>query len=348
MPEAVTPDPPPTTVVVPAEAQGRRIDAWLAEIRPDRSRSDWQQQIRAHRVLVNGHPVRASHILKVGDVVVLPSVDCDVRPRWTLPPAPPGGEPPPDWVLYQDSYLVVLNKPVGMVVHPSPGHWEDSLVHRLWPAWREGAPPEDWRPGVVHRLDKDTSGCLLWAKTADVQRQLVLAVARREVERWYLALVAGHPDPLHGQIEGPIGRDPHNRLKMAVVEGGRPAVTVYETVARWRGYALMLVKLKTGRTHQIRVHFSSLGHPVVGDAVYGGNQALGLSHQALHAWRIAFRHPVSRELLCFTAPLPASWKVVAERLGAPDGRPTTSSQASAFPDACSTSSPWDAWMRLMA
>ncbi|MCL6563626.1 MAG: RluA family pseudouridine synthase [Firmicutes bacterium] len=332
-------DLPSLILTIPPDAAGRRLDSWLAEARPERSRTQWQALIRARRVTLEGHPVRPSHQLAGGERVAIPDLGPEAPPAFRPPELLPE-RPPQEWILYEDDHLVVLNKPVGMVVHPSPGHWEDSLVHRLWPAWQEDTAPEDLRPGVVHRLDKDTSGCLLWAKTREVQRQLILAVARREVHRWYLALVAGTLDPLVGRIEGPIGRDPRNRLKMAVVEGGRPAITDYFTVASWSSYSLVELKLHTGRTHQVRVHLASLGHPVVGDTFYGGPSGLGFSHQALHAWRIAFVHPIQKERMCFSAPLPESWVTAARELGEPQIGPAVGRWELEAPWPCG---PKDAW-----
>lgn len=293
---------------------GARLDQALAKWWADRSRSAWQRTVAEGLVMVNGKAARASYRLSPGDRVV-------VRGLLESGPTAPGlldrtRAVDPSLVWYQDAWILVVNKPRGVVVHPARGHWEDTLVHRLAPL----LPPEGAgdRPGIVHRLDRDTTGLMVVAKSEKTRERLSLAISRREVTRRYLAVVRGHPEPPAGVIDAPIARDPAHRVKMAVHLGGRPARTHYRTIARWPGYSLIQCTLETGRTHQIRVHLSSVGHPVAGDAVYGGRDPLlPLPGQALHAGQLAFWHPCTEEALCFVAPVPEDWGIIGRRLGAP-------------------------------
>ncbi len=307
-------------VAVPEEARGERLDRFLAGL-PDLglTRARVQRLIERQLVLVEGRPARAAQRVRPGErveVVVPPPQPLEARPE----------EIPLD-VVYEDADLLVINKPRGLVVHPAPGHPGGTLVNALlarcpglraagWSTPAQGADGtwgEVIRPGIVHRLDKDTTGLLVVAKTPEAHLSLSRQLKERQVRREYLALVRGQP-PDEGTVDAPIGRHPVHRQRMAVVAGGRPARTHYRVLERFpppggegrrSGYALLAVRLETGRTHQIRVHLAHAGHPVAGDPVYGGRRGeLGLEGQALHAARLAFVHPRTGEPVEFSAPPP--------------------------------------------
>ncbi|QBS37743.1 RluA family pseudouridine synthase [Thermaerobacter sp. FW80] len=297
--------------VVPASAAGERLDVFLARQESlELTRSAIQRLIRRHRVRVNGRPARPSRRLEPGEEVVV-----------ELPPPEPSGvapEPLPLDVVYEDADVVVLNKPRGWVVHPAPGHSQGTLVNALLARYPEmegvGGPG---RPGIVHRLDRDTTGLLVVARSPLAYRELVRLLKERKVRREYLALVRGWPEVREGTIDAPIGRHPVDRKRMAVrPEGGRAARTHFQVVERAGRYTLLRCWLETGRTHQIRVHLAFIGLPVAGDPVYGGRQAqgeLGLEGQALHAARLTFPHPRDGRLLDFTVPPPADFARALER-----------------------------------
>jgi 23S rRNA pseudouridine1911/1915/1917 synthase len=300
-------------LAVPPELAGTRLDRVLTALRPEVSRTRWQRAIRLGLVRINDRIVTEPRwVLRAGDRIRadLPPEDIPAQLSYEPPPVPLD-------IVYEDAYLLVVAKPRGLVVHPAAGHWHQTLVQALWPAV-QGAGGEEWRPGIVHRLDKDTSGLLIVARRADVRQALSDMLARREIHRSYWALVEGRPDPPAGVIDAPIGRHPAHRLKMAVVAHGRAAVTHYRTVATWARYAWLDIELETGRTHQIRVHLAHIGHRVVGDPLYGHAGQLGFPAQALHAWRIRFRHPVTGVALDFTAPWPADWQPALDVLGPPE------------------------------
>lgn len=217
------------------------------------------------------------------------------------------GEEIPLDVLYEDADLVVINKPAGMVVHPAPGHYSGTLVHALLGRGGEwSAAGGATRPGIVHRLDKGTSGLIVVARNDAAHRVLSAELRDRALSRTYLAIVRGRVKDDAGELEGPIGRHPHERKRMAVVAGGRYARTRYVVVERKRTHTLLRCELDTGRTHQIRVHLAALGHPVSGDAEYGGREP-GLERPMLHAWRLRLRHPRTRVEMSFEAPPPADF-----------------------------------------
>jgi len=294
---------------------GPRLDRWLAEREPDRSRARLQSLIRNGFVRVNGLDARVSQKLKDGDRVTL-----------TLPPPRElrlEPEPIPLHVVWQDEALFVIDKPAGMVVHPGAGASRGTLVHALLHLDPAIAPVGGaGRPGIVHRLDKDTSGLLLVARTERAHRELVAAMQARRVRRVYQALVWGDLTGDRGTIEQPIGRDPNHRQRMAVAtRGGRPARTHWRVTGRWGLVTGLEVTLDTGRTHQIRVHLAHLRHPVVGDPTYGGRSkkllslrepqrslAAGLlrvmTRQALHASDLELAHPFTGEVLHFESTLP--------------------------------------------
>jgi len=288
------------------EAGGQRLDVFLAGALPDVSRSQWKTLIQDGRVVVNGTACKPNHKLKAGAEVC-----------WSIPEEAPG-EPQPEEIpldiLSEDDAVLVLCKPAGLVVHPAVGNKSGTLVNALLfhdPAFRSVE-----RAGIVHRLDKDTSGAMVVAKTAAALAELQRQFKAREIHKEYLALVWGAP-PQSGRIESQIGRHPKRRQKMAVLkEGGREAVSSFQIVESFAKTTLVQVKIETGRTHQIRVHMAHLGHPVVGDAVYGRARKgkLRANRQMLHAARLGFVHPCLGKKLSFEAPLPDDMRRLLEEL----------------------------------
>lgn len=297
---------------VPTEAAGTRLDAFLAAHHQAVSRSVWKHLIEDGRVAVDGKSTaKAGFALKPGMVIDAAIPDPE--------PSTLTGEPIPIELVHEDEHLAVVLKPAGLVVHPGHGARRGTLVHALigrgLPLAAAGGVE---RPGIVHRLDKDTSGLLLIAKTDAAHRALSRMFARREIEKTYLALVWGRPQPAAGRIDDAIGRSRRDPTKMAVrAPRSRAATTIYHTEEALPGFTLLTIGLVTGRTHQIRVHFASLRHPVIGDTKYGGQpwkamqdpgrRALLTSFPrlALHAAKLALAHPVTGEPLSFSAPLPA-------------------------------------------
>lgn len=283
---------------VSASEAGRRLDARLAECEEMDSRAEAQRLIDAGDVLVNGEPRAKRHRLAAGDVVEV---------SLGAPPRTPGDLHAEDLdvpIVFSDEHMVVVDKPAGMVTHPSKGHDEGTLVHGLLGAGIAGGDDPD-RPGIVHRLDRDTSGLLLVARTPRAHRRLGRMMRDREIERRYLALVHGEFPPAL-TVDRPIGRDPKRRTRQAVVPvGGREAITHFRTVERLGHLTLIEARLETGRTHQVRVHLEAAGHPVVGDPVYGQRRAAhGLDRQFLHAYRLHVPHPETGEEMEFESPLP--------------------------------------------
>lgn len=290
-----------------------RLDRYIASDCADLSRSMAQRLIKERRVFVNGVPAKASYSPVPGDVirVELPA----------LAPSYPDAEEIPLRILFEDEQLLIVDKPVGLVVHPGSGHASGTLVNALL-AHRPNlvrADLDPQRPGIVHRLDRDTSGLLVVAATREAQLALQAQFKSREVQKAYALLVYGHLAPERGAIEGPIGRDPANRKRMKVVsDGGRYARTEYHVIEHLPGCTLVEARLLTGRTHQLRVHFSSIGYSVVGDRVYGHRrQRIDAPRQLLHARYLAFRHPVSGETVEFTSELPSDFVRVLEALRGP-------------------------------
>jgi len=306
-------------LAVDAAGAGYRLDKFLASQLAERSRATIQKWIADGHVTVDGAAGRASQRLSAGQSVcvdVPPAVRCEpFAQRIALS------------VLYEDDYLAVVDKPAGMVVHPAAGHWEGTLVNALmgrYPDLQEAGGFEDEpasnrppRPGIVHRLDKDTSGLIVVAKTTRIAELLQGQFQARQVEKTYLALVEGVPAVGDGQIDAPIGRDPRQRKRMAATPTGRPAQTGYRVVGRFGDYALVEVHPRTGRTHQVRVHLAFIGHPIVGDLVYGRRRSrLACGRQFLHAWKLSFTHPVSGAPMSFEAPLPDDLRAVLAQLEA--------------------------------
>lgn len=303
-----------------AEDAGARLDAFLAARVATASRSRLKQLIDDGEVFVEGVAVKPSHRLRAGETVELetpgPLVTSDFAP-----------EDIPLDIVHEDDSIVVVNKPAGLVVHPAAGVPAGTLANALAFHLRQlaaGGGPT--RPGIVHRLDRDTSGLIVVAKTDEAHEHLSAQFRAREVVKYYVALVHGATREERGRVEEPIGRDPRNRTRMAVVRGGRAALSIWRVRRRFTRFTLVDVEIKTGRTHQIRVHLAWLKHPVVGDEVYGGGRdntiqeararaaVQSLGRQFLHAERLGFRHPRTGEFLKFRAPLPPDLAALLELL----------------------------------
>lgn len=314
--DAETPaDLSPRNISIPAppDAEGERLDLYLVSQFRDASRSSIQRAITGGDLTVNGRPVKPSHRLSAGDEI-----------RGVIPESPPIEAVPeniPLNVVYEDAEVIVVNKPAGMVTHPgagvSTGTLANALVYHL--TAQSHNPPKRGgvtRPGIVHRLDVGTSGLVVVAKTDRAHLRLAEQFEARTISKRYLALAYGTVQLESGVIEAPIGRDPKNRVRMAVVPEGRPAITLYRVNQRFDGFTLLDLEIKTGRTHQIRVHLAHLKHPVVGDAAYGAGRSNSvknprtraaiakLSRPFLHASRLRFTHPSEDRVMEFEAPLP--------------------------------------------
>jgi 23S rRNA pseudouridine1911/1915/1917 synthase len=292
------------------EKMAARLDAWLAEAVPDHSRSRWQALILEGQVTVNGEASKANRKLRVGD-----------RVEWVLP-APVEAQPQPEdiplQILHEDRDILVLNKPAGLVVHPAAGNETGTLVNALLHHCTDLAGiGGEKRPGIVHRLDKETSGVLVVAKNEKAMVSLSAQFKAHETEKEYLALVRGVPTLRRGTVEVPIGRHPVHRKKMAAnVRNGRSAVSHYEVIEVFEDAALLRVRIETGRTHQIRVHLAYLKHPVIGDDVYGRACKIKAPRHMLHAARLALTHPRTRRRMTFEAPVPEEMQAVLDRLRA--------------------------------
>ncbi|MBC7469523.1 MAG: RluA family pseudouridine synthase [Ramlibacter sp.] len=306
------PDSELRSFTIGAAQHGERLDRALALLVPEFSRSYLQQLMESGAVLLNGRPAaKPAYKVKAGDTG---SVE--------LRPTPQSQAFKPETmaldVLFEDEHLLVLDKPSGLVVHPAPGNWSGTLLNGLL-AHDDRAQLLP-RAGIVHRLDKDTSGLMMVARNRAAMDALVQAIAARAVARQYVAL-AHKPwtGPKHRQVDAPIGRDPRNRLRMAVVDldrnAGKSAVTGFDLQENAQAGCLVKATLQTGRTHQIRVHMASIGHPLVADELYGGAPAAGMERQALHAFRLAFIHPATGQSLEFTAPLPPDMAAAVQAWG---------------------------------
>ena len=288
-----------------------RLDNYLAQQGLGLTRSRLRQLIDNGDVLVNGATAKPAHRVRPGDLVLV-----------SVPPPRPAVAVAQDIALvlvYQDSELVVIDKPAGLAVHPGPGHPDRTLVNGLLALCPDiqGIGGEI-RPGIVHRLDKDTSGLMMAAKTENAHHNLSQQIKDRAVEKCYLALVEGEPSPGTGVIDAPIGRDSRRRTRMAVTAGGRESRTGYRLLERAGRYSLLELQLHTGRTHQARVHLAWLGYPLLGDGVYGRRSPL-LPRHFLHAHRLAFAHPATGEPLVFRSPLPPELEVALEAVRCGEG-----------------------------
>ncbi|MCI7095633.1 MAG: RluA family pseudouridine synthase [Clostridiales bacterium] len=293
-----------------ADLPGERLDAFLARTVPELTRSAAQKLIESGNVLRNGRPGRKNDKLNPGDEISLTipePKEVDIVPR----------EIPLD-IVYEDEDVVVINKPKGLVVHPAAGHTDDTLVNGLLYALGDGLSGinGELRPGIVHRIDKDTSGLLAVAKNDLAHTVLASQLKDHTMARTYDAIVCGTMREDSGTVDAPIGRHPTDRKKMCVTErNSKPAVTHWEVVKRYRGYTHIRCHLETGRTHQIRVHMAYIGHPILGDMVYGHKKPeLGQSSQCLHAGALCFRHPRDGRPVMVFAELPPYFKDVIEKL----------------------------------
>jgi 23S rRNA pseudouridine1911/1915/1917 synthase len=283
---------------VSADEAGLRADVLCARL-SGASRSLVTQAARDGLLRVNGEASKPSRVLDAGDVLTF-----EIPQRVPLVAV---AEPIALHVVFEDDDVIVVDKPAGMVTHPAHGAPGGTLVNALL-AHAGSLPGDPLRAGLVHRLDRDTSGLLVVAKNDEALRRLGKAMMARRVTREYLGLVHGVPEHARGRIDGPIGRDPHNRFKYAVVAAGKPAVTNYAVRDAWKRHAELSFTLETGRTHQIRVHAAAMRHPLLNDPLYGHEEPrFGLPGQALHAWRLAFQHPRTREPMAFEVGPPASY-----------------------------------------
>ena len=300
-------------LVIPLELAGQRLDRVLARLLPQESRSRLARLIGEGHVRLDGRAAAASLKGRSGE-----SIEVALAPRPAQSAFAPEAIALP--IVHEDASLIVVDKPAGLVVHPGSGNWAGTMLNALL----HHAPALERLPraGIVHRLDKDTSGLLVVAKDEPTQLALVRQLQARSVKRTYLALVRGTV-PAAGKVDAPIGRHPVQRTRMAVVAGGKPAVTRYRVRRRFPAHTLLECDLETGRTHQIRVHLASIGHPLEGDPVYAGRGAradvgpgrrFAITRQALHAWKLAFVHPATGKPVSFESPLPADLAALLETL----------------------------------
>lgn len=294
-------------IKVTEEASGQRIDSFLAGIIPDTSRSDMQGRIKEGIVFVNGSEIKPNYKVKTDDLVAVNDrelVESDIVPEdLNLD------------IIYEDEHLAVVFKPSGMVVHPAAGHTSGTLVNGLMQQLDNlSGINGELRPGIVHRIDMDTSGLLMVAKDDVTHRGLVDQLVEKSVTRKYTALVHGVIPHDKGTVEAPIGRNPKERQAMAVVDNGKEAVTHFNVIERYEDFTLVECILETGRTHQIRVHMKYIGYPIAGDPKYGQRKTLDTDGQMLHAGTIGFIHPATGEYMEFTSPLPEEFEAVISRL----------------------------------
>lgn len=288
------------------EMQNGRLDKVCSEIFSDYSRSQIKQLLDGGNITVNGKTEKAKYKVKSGDVIRLEEPETktlELRP-----------ENIPLDIVYEDDDVIVINKPQGMVVHPAPGHDEHTLVNALLYHCPLSTINGTFRPGIVHRIDKDTSGLLMVAKNDKAHRSLAKQLKDKTNIREYVALVHGRIAEDEGTINAPIGRSLKDRKKQAVVKDGRNAVTHFEVLKRYRDYTFVKCILETGRTHQIRIHMKYIGHPLVGDPLYGPKKTIKGNGQFLHAGKLGFVHPTTGKLLIFEAPLPKIFQECLEKL----------------------------------
>ena len=286
---------------VEAEQEGERLDKFLSIIYPEFSRAFFQKLIKSKQVSVNETPQKASYCVKIDDIV---TVEIPDAVETTIEP-----ENIPLDILYEDDDVLIVNKPKGMVVHPSAGHYSGTLVNAIMYHCKDtlSGINGEIRPGIVHRIDMDTTGSLIVCKNDEAHVNIAQQIKEHSVNRIYVGIVCGNVKEDSGTVEGAIGRHPIERKKMAINEkNGKPAITHYKVLERFKNYTYMQFKLETGRTHQIRVHMASIGHPLLGDTLYSSGR-LPFKHlqgQCLHAKTIGFIHPKTGEYLEYSAPLP--------------------------------------------
>ncbi|CDR30996.1 Ribosomal large subunit pseudouridine synthase D [Acholeplasma oculi] len=283
-----------------------RLDHFLVD-KLDLSRSRISQLIKSGDILVNDQVVKQGYMLKTNDIVTIKPVETKTL---DLKPVDLNLE-----IVYEDEHLLVVNKPKGLVVHPAKSHMEETLVHGLLHEMDELSDINGYfRPGIIHRIDKDTSGLLIVAKTNEAHQILASKLKDHDINRSYMALVYGTFEESKGIINAPIGRHPKQRIKNAVVKEGKHAVTHFEVIETFKDFSLLKCELETGRTHQIRVHLQFINHPIVGDPLYGFKPLLVEDGQMLHAYKLEFEHPITKKAMTFEAPLPDSFKAYLEKL----------------------------------
>lgn len=286
--------------------QTGRIDKVLTILEPEITRSQLKNLINDGHVTVNGQPVKPKYKVQAGDKISL------VKPEPQSLELTP--ENIPLDIVYEDDDMIVVNKPQGMVVHPAPGHPNHTLVNALLYHSPLSTINGTFRPGIVHRIDKDTSGLLMVAKNDLAHQSLAEQLRNKTNKREYLALVYGQIKEDEGTIDAPLGRNPQDRKKQAVVKDGRHAVTHFKVVKRYDNFTLVKCILETGRTHQIRVHMKYIGHPLVGDPLYGPRKVIGKNGQFLHAALLGFKHPRTGKEMVFEAPLPENFQKMLDKL----------------------------------
>ena len=286
--------------------QTGRIDKVLTSLEPEITRSQLKNLINDGHVTVNGQPVKPKYKVQAGDKISL------VKPEPQSLELTP--ENIPLDIVYEDDDVIVVNKPQGMVVHPAPGHPNHTLVNALLYHSPLSTINGTFRPGIVHRIDKDTSGLLMVAKNDLAHQSLAEQLRNKTNKREYLALVYGQIKEDEGTIDAPLGRNPQDRKKQAVVKGGRHAVTHFKVIKRYDNFTLVKCILETGRTHQIRVHMKYIGHPLVGDPLYGPRKVIGKNGQFLHAALLGFKHPRTGKEMVFEAPLPENFQKMLDKL----------------------------------
>ncbi len=302
-------------ITIPDEHTGKRIDTVLALMIPELSRTRLTNWLKSGNILVDGKILRPKDKILGGEIVLIDPLTNEEELAY-LP------EEIPLDIIYEDEHILVINKPAGLVVHPGSGNWSGTLLNGLLFCYPElkNIP----RAGIVHRLDKDTTGLMVVARTLGAQTQLVRQLQDRQVTRIYRAIVEGHPHQ-EGVVNKSIGRDPNNRVKMATIAiGGKEAITKFRVLQNFDKFSYIECKLETGRTHQIRVHMKSIGHPLVGDPIYGNHKVnyaenvveaiLSLNRQALHATKLSFIHPITEELMNFKIALPQDFKYLLQQL----------------------------------
>ena len=302
----------PRLLTIQSSEAGQRLDRYLGGLLTDLSRTAIQQRISAGEIQVNGRGSKAGYLTRSGDEILIAIGSSSPAEKRARPQALPLE------IVYEDEYLLILDKTPGMVVHPAPGHYEDTVVNALLARYPDlqniGS---EQRPGIVHRLDRDTSGLLIVAKDARTQTLLIEQMQRHEIIKRYIALVEGVVSLDQGSIDAPIGRDPQNRQQMAILAtGSREARTHFRVLERFARHTLLLLQLETGRTHQIRVHLKAIGHPVVSDPMYGSGNSIRntrLRRQFLHASQLHFTHPITGAELHFEIPLPADLQEVLDQ-----------------------------------
>lgn len=286
---------------VESEQEGERLDKFLSIIYPEFSRAFFQKLIKSKQVSVNETPQKASYCVKIDDIV---TVEIPDAVETTIEP-----ENIPLDILYEDDDVLIVNKPKGMVVHPSAGHYSGTLVNAIMYHCKDtlSGINGEIRPGIVHRIDMDTTGSLIVCKNDEAHVNIAQQIKEHSVNRIYVGIVCGNVKEDSGTVEGAIGRHPIERKKMAINEkNGKPAITHYKVLERFKNYTYMQFKLETGRTHQIRVHMASIGHPLLGDTLYSSGRSpfKHLQGQCLHAKTIGFIHPKTGEYMEYSAPLP--------------------------------------------